>query len=324
MFKSLPSTIYGLGLCALAWASPALAADADRSHEPIRPLTAATDLDPRQVALGRRLFLDPILSRDGLISCASCHSLSHGGGDGRPHSIGVGGKEGGVNAPTVYNTTLNLAQFWDGRANNLEDQAGGPITNPVEMASDWPEVVERLRASPYRATFQDIFAADPSESLVRAVLASFERSLISTGSRFDRWLLGDDTAISEDEKAGYGLFKSYGCASCHQGANVGGNMFQKFGFFGNWFDDRGHGSAADLGRYNVTKQDRDRYVFKVPSLRMAVLTAPYFHDGSVSDLSEAIRLMGRYQLGREINPHDNALIAKFLGTLPGKLAVEDR
>ncbi|HLN24477.1 MAG TPA: cytochrome c peroxidase [Patescibacteria group bacterium] len=305
-----------------AWGGPVLAAGGDRSHEPIRPLTAAVGLDPRQVALGRELFLDPILSRDGTIRCASCHSLSQGGADTRPHSLGVGDKEGSVNAPTVYNTTLNVAQFWDGRAATLEEQAGGPITNPVEMAADWPGVVARLRASPYRAKFRAIFAAEPDESSVRAVLASFERSLISTGSRFDRWLLGNDDAITQDEKTGYVLFKSYGCASCHQGANVGGNMFQKFGFFGNWFDDRGHGSAADLGRYNVTKQESDRYVFKVPSLRMVVLTAPYFHDGSVGDLSEAIGLMGRYQLGREISGHDTALIAKFLATLPGKL-VED-
>ena len=287
-------------------------------------MTAAVNLDPRQVALGKKLFLDPILSANGAIRCASCHSLSLGGADGHSHSIGVNSKEGGVNAPTVYNASLNLAQFWNGRAATLEEQAGGPITNPVEMASDWPSVIERLRASPYRAEFRAIFAADPDESLVRAVLANFERSLISTGSRFDRWLLGDNSAINDDEKEGYALFKSYGCASCHQGANVGGNMFQKFGFYGNWFDDRGQVSAADLGRYTVTKQERDRYVFKVPSLRMATFTAPYFHDGSVGDLSEAIRLMGRYQLGREINPHDNALIAKFLATLPGKLAAEDR
>jgi len=296
-----------------------------RTHEPIRPLTEAEGLDVRKVELGRRLFHDPILSGDGTISCASCHNLAKSGADGRPRSIGVKGGMGTVNAPTVYNAALNLAQFWDGRAATLEEQAGGPITNPVEMAATWPQVLARLSASPYRAEFKAIFGTDPSAEAVRDAISSFERTLITVDSRFDRWLDGDDSALTGTEKAGYARFKSLGCASCHQGRNVGGNMFQRFGFFGNWFTDRGRTETRDdLGRFNVTGQPGDRYVFKVPSLRLAALTAPYFHDGSVPTLEEAVTLMARYQLGRDISADDVSMIVAFLRTLPGRLAGDGR
>jgi cytochrome c peroxidase len=290
------------------------------AEEPIRPIPAPPSQNPALVALGRQLFLDPILSRDGTISCASCHNLDQGGVDGRPHSLGVGGAEGTANAPTVYNAALNLAQFWDGRAASLEEQANGPIINPLEMGADWPRLLTVLSQSHYARDFQKVFGGEPSADRVRTALAAFERTLLTTNSRFDRWLAGDDKALSDDEKRGYALFKSYGCASCHQGANVGGNMFQKFGFMGNWFTDRGGIKPDDFGRFRITGREADRFVFKVPSLRLAVMTAPYFHDGSVPTLNEAIKLMGRYQLGREIPDSDIALIITFLGSLPGKMA----
>lgn len=293
-----------------------------RAREPIRPLPAVETIDPRMAALGRRLFDDPILSRDGTVSCRSCHDLSHGGADSLPTAVGIGGAVGAINTPTVYNAALNLAQFWDGRAPSLGAQVDGPVTNPAEMGSDWPGVVDRLTASPYRAAFREVFGQDPTPETVRTAIAAFERTLITTGSRFDAWLLGDEDALSPDEKTGYALFKSYGCASCHQGANVGGNMFQRFGFFGNLFTDRGTVTSADLGRYNVTHREADLYVFKVPSLRMAIHTAPYFHDGSVPTLLEAIRLMARYQLGHEIPDGDIDLIMQFLAALPGRVAEE--
>jgi cytochrome c peroxidase len=306
-------------------AYPASAETLDnRAQEPIRPLAAPQGLDAHKVDLGRRLFHDPLLSRDGSVSCSSCHDLARGGGDGRPHSVGIGGAEGTVKAPTVYNAALNLAQFWDGRSPTLEHQAGGPIVNPIEMGSSWPEVLTHLRNSPYSAEFREIFGHDVAEDSVRDVIATFERSLITVGSRFDRWLMGDDRALSADEKKGYALFKSYGCSSCHQGRNVGGNMFQRFGFFGNWFTERGRRPlSADLGRFNVTQRDADRYVFKVPSLRLAALTPPYFHDGSVATLEEAVHLMARYQLGREIGDDDVTLITCFLRTLPGTTVAGD-
>ena len=278
-------------------------------------------LDLRKVALGRALFHDPILSRDGKVSCASCHNLAAGGVDGQTVSIGIGAAKGTVNAPTVYNAGLNLAQFWDGRAATLEEQAGGPITNPIEMGSSWPLVLARLIASPYRAEFQKIFGGDPTIETIREAIAAFEKTLITVDSPFDRWLGGDDAALTDAEKAGYARFKALGCASCHQGRNVGGNMFQRFGFFGDWFSDRGRPETkADLGRFNVTGQPEDRHVFKVPSLRLAVLTAPYFHDGSVASLEEAVRLMAHYQLGRDISTDDVTLITGFLRTLPGRVA----
>lgn len=297
-----------------------LAAPTQAQQEPLRPLPPPR-VPAAEAALGRALFNDPLLSRDRTVSCATCHPLDKGGSDNLPVSVGVGGAKGAVNAPTVFNTAFNIAQFWDGRATTLEQQVDGPLQNPVEMDATWPEIIARLSKSDYAPRFRATFGADPSPELVRRALAGFERSLITTDARFDRWLAGADQAIDADEKKGYALFKSYGCASCHQGANVGGNLFQKLGFFGNWFQDRGRPvDQADLGRFNVTGRDSDRHVFKVPSLRLAVLTPPYFHDGSVASLDEAIRIMGRYQLGRDIPDGDITLMVKFLGTLvPEKL-----
>jgi len=303
-------------------AKPAPLSDSDQTRlhrrEPIRPLTRPP-LDPRKVALGQRLFHDPLLSRDGSISCAKCHDLSRGGADSVAHSTGINGAEGSINTPTVYNSCLNLAQFWDGRVLSLEQQVEGPITNPVEMGSDWPTLLDRLKNSPYGAEFNWLYHRDPRREDVEDAIATFERSLVTVGSRFDQWLLGDNNALTPAERKGYDLFKSLGCISCHQGANVGGNMYQKFGFFGNWFIDRGQTSRADLGRFNITGREEDRYVFKVPGLRLVTLTPPYFHDGSVADLPTAIRLMARYQLGREIDETSISLIAAFLGTLAGPM-----
>lgn len=314
--RALLGAVIGFGLWgAPAWAQGLSVAVGARTHEAIRPLKAPTGLDPQKVALGERLFHDPILSADGTVSCASCHPLSRGGADGLALSRGVRGAMGSANSPTVYNTSLNLAQFWDGRAATLEEQVDGPLTHPAEMAATWPDILARLRASPYNAEFRRLYGADPAQASVRDAVAAFERSLVTLDAPFDRWLAGDEAALSEAQKRGYALFKSYGCASCHQGANVGGNMFQRFGFFGNWFTDRGRSGPGDLGRFNVTGKQSDKYVFKVPSLRLVTLTAPYFHDGSVADLKEAIRLMGRYQLGRDIAEADLDPMVAFLGSL---------
>lgn len=286
-----------------------------RAHEPIRPLRRPAGLNLDKVALGGRLFRDPALSADGTVSCASCHPLERGGADGQVLSRGVGGALGGANSPTVFNVGLNLAQFWDGRAATLEEQVGGPLTHPAEMAATWPAVLDRLGRSPHAADFRRLYGAAPTEAAVRDALAQFERALVSVDSPFDRWLAGDEAALTEQQKRGYALFKSYGCASCHQGAAVGGNMFQRFGVYGNWFADRGRAAPADLGRFNVTGKPADRHVFKVPSLRLVTLTAPYFHDGSVADLRQAVRIMARYQLGRDMAEADIDPIVAFLGSL---------
>jgi cytochrome c peroxidase len=290
------------------------------AREPLEPLPAATAEDPRTVALGRRLFHDKRLSSDGTISCASCHDLANGGDDGRARSLGVGGKEGGVNAPTVLNAALNFALFWNGRAQSLEEQAGGPITNPLEMNAAWPAIVSKLGREPaYAAAFKESFPDGVTAENVKRAIATYERTLITRGAAFDKWLAGDAGALSADQKAGYELFKSAGCVACHQGRNVGGNMFQRFGILGDYFKDRGHVTEADFGRFGVTKNESDRFVFRVPSLRNVEKTAPYFHDGSAATLDRAVQVMAKYQLGRALTEEQVAQIVAFLKSLTGPL-----
>lgn len=296
-------------------------ADAIRRDEPVSPLPQAiTPADPIRLALGKRLFHETQLSRDGTISCASCHDLGLGGTDRRRVSVGVGGATGAVNSPTVFNTSLNFVQFWDGRAATLEAQVAGPLHNPVEMGSNWAQAIARLSADPgYREAFALAYPDGISEATITDAIASFERSLLTPNAPFDRYLRGEHDAIDDNAREGYHRFKSYGCASCHQGAGVGGNMFHRFGIMGDYFAHRGKVTAADLGRYNVTGREEDRHVFKVPSLRNVALTAPYFHDGSVDTLNEAVAVMGRYQLGLELSDDDRRLIVAFLETLTGQL-----
>ncbi|HZE99941.1 MAG TPA: cytochrome-c peroxidase [Planctomycetota bacterium] len=286
--------------------------------EPIHPLPLRSTGDPRKIALGRKLFLDKRLSQDRSISCASCHDLTRGGADGRPVSIGVGGQAGDRNAPTVFNVAFNFRQFWDGRADTLEQQVEGPLLNPKEMKNTWPEILKVLQDdADYRNDFQAIFTQPLQKEQVTACLASFLRSLV-TVSRFDRFLRGDGTAITDREKEGYELFKRKGCVTCHQGSNAGGNLFSKFGAMGDYFADRGTLDHADLGRFKITGREEDKYVFKVPSLRNVGRTAPYFHDGSVATLEEAVTIMAQYQLGKRLSSEEARLITEFLGSLSGE------
>ena len=289
-------------------------------EEPIQPLPEQVDVDPRKAALGALLFADKRLSHDNTLSCASCHSLSKGGTDQLAHSVGIGGAVGAVNAPTVLNSGLNYKQFWNGRADTLEDQVNGPTHNPKEMGSDWQEIVGKLkRDSHYAAEFAALYSdGGLNPQSIRDAVAGYERTLVTPDSRFDRYLRGDQAALSADEKQGYLHFKEDGCISCHQGANVGGNMFQKFGIMGNYFADRGQETEADLGRYAVTGREEDKHVFRVPSLRNVALTAPYFHDGTATTLPQAVEVMAKYQLGRPLEPAELVQIVKFLNTLTGK------
>jgi cytochrome c peroxidase len=287
----------------------------------IRPLVALStqELGVGKIALGERLFNDPQLSADGTISCTSCHILSQGGDDGRKLSFGVGGAMGDVNAPTVFNSIFNFRQFWDGRAANLTEQVAGPILNPNEMASDWAIVIRRLESdTAYRDAFKQEYAGVISDVTVSDAIARFESTLVTPNAPFDRYLNGNNNAISADALEGYRRFSDFGCISCHQGINIGGNFFQRFGVMGDYFTDRGNLTKADLGRYNVTGQDEDRYVFKVPSLRNVAVTAPYFHDGSIETLDEAVNIMARYQLGRDISDEDRRYIIAFLESLTGE------
>lgn len=284
---------------------------------PLQPLPAAPDLDPDRVELGRRLFHDPLLSADGSVACASCHPLERGGADGLVVSRGIGDRPGSINTPSVLAAALQFRQFWDGRATTLEDQIDGPLQHPDEMGSTWPQILEKLGATrEYAAAFEASYADGISPASVKNAIATFERSLAYRSSRFDRFLRGDATALKPAERRGYELFLELGCVGCHQGAAVGGNMFQRIGVLGDYFEARGGKlTRADYGRFNVTGAEEDRHVFKVPSLRNVALTAPYFHDASAATLPDAIRTMARFQLGREIPQDEVNAIAAFLGTL---------
>jgi cytochrome c peroxidase len=288
--------------------------------EPIQPIPLTLNQDPARAELGRLLFRDTRLSGNGRVSCASCHDLGKGGGDGRDRSVGLNGKLTDVNAPTVLNAALNFKQFWNGRADSLEAQIDHVMLNPIEMGSGWDDVVKKLsQDAKYKSAFAAAYKDGITKANIQNAIATFERTLITPNSRFDKFLRGDSNAISAQEKAGYAKFKQYGCVACHQGVNVGGNMFQKFGVMGDYFEKRGNPTQADLGRYLVTKLDSDRHVFKVPSLRNVALTAPYFHDASAKTLEDAVDVMFRYQLGRVASKEDKESIVKFLNTLTGEL-----
>ena len=307
-------------IAALAGAAACfLAAAGGHAEEPIKPIPETVDVNPRKVALGRALFHDPILSKDDTVACVSCHELASGGDDGLRVSIGIEDREGPINAPTVFNAAFNFRQFWDGRARDLEAQIDGPVQNPVEMGNLWPEVVAKLyQDSAYPAEFNAIYPDGIKRKNIKNAIAEFMKSLITPHSRFDRWLKGDDDVLTPLEKEGYALFKDYGCVSCHQGANVGGNMFQVFGVLNDYFKRRGDITDADLGLYNVTGNEEDRHSFKVPSLRMAAHTAPYLHDGSAETLRDAVDAMFEFQLGREAPDEDKDAIVAFIKTLAGE------
>jgi len=284
------------------------------SDEPIKPIPAAKVSKPALVELGKKLFFDPRLSKSGFISCNSCHNLSMGGTDNIKTSIGHNWNEGPINAPTVLNSSLNLAQFWDGRAKDLQAQAGGPIANPGEMGSTHILAVEVLQSIPgYVAEFKKAFGTDKVtiEEVTKAI-AAFEETLVTPNSRFDKWLKGDKKALTADELAGYRLFKDSGCTACHNGAAVGGNSFQKMGVVEAY-----KASSPAEGRVAVTGKDADRFNFKVPTLRNVELTYPYFHDGAANTLKEAVDTMGRIQLGKTFSDAENAKIVAFLKTLTG-------
>lgn len=285
------------------------------AEEPIQPIPAAQPKNEKMVELGKMLFFDPRLSKSGFISCNSCHNLSMGGTDNLQTSVGHSWHQGPINSPTVLNSSMNLAQFWDGRAKDLKEQAGGPIANPGEMAFTHELAVGVLQSIPeYRTRFKQLFNNDKIDiGMVTDAIASFEETLVTPDSRFDKWLKGDKQALNQTELEGYKLFKESGCTGCHNGAAVGGGSFQKFGIH----EPYKTASKAE-GRFAVTGKDADRFMFKVPTLRNVELTYPYFHDGAAATLEEAVDTMGRLQLGRKFTKDENAKIVAFLKTLTGK------
>lgn len=280
-------------------------------------IPATQRLNEARVTLGRTLYFETVLSDGHDVSCNTCHPLNAWGADGRPVSLGHAGRAGTRNAPTVYNAAGHLAQFWDGRAPDVEAQAVGPILNPVEMAMpDSVAVLAHLRSAPaYVTAFRLAFPEERQPVTYRNVglaIGAFERRLVTPG-RWDAFLAGDSAALSNEERVGLQTFLSTGCQSCHSGAYLGGNSFQKLGAVTPW------PSLADSGRILVTRSASDLFVFKVPSLRNIEKTGPYFHDGSVAGLGEAVRLMAHHQLGKELSATQVASIVTWMRVLTGEI-----
>ncbi|RZV56294.1 MAG: c-type cytochrome [Pseudomonadales bacterium] len=300
--------------CTLVLATPS-------ANEPISPLPKRPYAHPHIVQLGKILFNDVRLSRDNSISCAACHNLAKGGDDGQKTSTGIDGKRGTRNAPTVINSSLNMAQFWDGRVNSLSHQVMGPITNPNEMGSEWDSLLEKLRKDlELSAQFERVYADGITRENVIDALVTFERQLISNNTPFDKYLQGIPNSISAFAEQGYKTFKQIGCAACHQGKNVGGNMYQNFGVVIPYPKPDSDDNKEDYGRYEATGKESDRYKFRVPSLRNVTETAPYFHDGSEATLEGAVRKMVHHQIGRPIDDESVRAILAFLKTLRGEVS----
>ncbi len=292
------------------------------NREPIQaiPVVASYNLD--KYALGEKLFREPRLSGNGQISCASCHKFEAGGADGDRYSKGIENALTQVNTPTIFNLVYNFRFNWSGQYESLAAHTDAVIQNPIAMGGRWEEATQKIaEIGDYQQAFDAIYAEGISKETIIDAIVTYEAAMTTPNAAFDQYLRGDTAAISAPAKAGYDLFKAYGCASCHQGVNVGGNMFQQFGVIGDYFSDRGNITQADLGRFNVTGEERDRYVFRVPSLRNVAITPPYLHDGSAPTLKESIEIMVKYQLGRPIPTTDIELIAKFLETLTGEIPV---
>ena len=313
---------------ALAWVKsqretfyPNPLADKQWSNETIRPVQDSVSVDMRKVILGNLLFHDVRLSSDNTVSCSSCHGLNTGGVDNKPFSEGVGGQHGGVNAPTVFNALYNFVQFWDGRAATLADQAAGPPLNPVEMAcKSFDEICDKLKAdAAFTKAFTEVYPDGINEANITNAIQEFEKTLLTPNSRFDKYLKGDMAALTTEELAGYDLFKKYNCATCHVGENMGGQSYELMGIKQDYFADRGTElTVEDNGRFKETKNERDRHRFKVPGLRNVALTAPYFHDATQATLEDAVRAMGKYEVGVDLSQQEVKQIVAFLQTLTGE------
>ena len=280
----------------------------------ITPLPTSIPYDKEKAMLGKQLYMDTSLSKDGKVSCNTCHDLKRYGVDNEIFSIGADGVlDEPFNSPTTFNSVFNFVQFWDGKAKNLADQAKNPFTNPKEMAlKDEAEVVKRVEANAkYKASFDKIYGEITMQNITDAI-AEFEKTLITPNAPFDRYLNGDENAISNQAKRGWEAFKSNGCVACHQGQNVGGTMYQKIGIF------EPYPNQENLGRYEITKIESDKMVFKVPSLRNVAKTAPYYHDGSIPTLDACVQFMAYYQLGRFLDQQTVDDIVAFLESLTGE------
>jgi len=322
MFRTLLMMLTSLALAATAAAETDLLTRSRATFQPLPetpPVLAGNPASPVKLQLGRMLYFDPRLSASQLISCNTCHNLGLAGGDLQETSTGHNWQRGPRNAPTVLNAVFNVAQFWDGRAKDLAEQAKGPVQASVEMNNTPQRVVATLQSLPeYRDLFNQAFPEE-KESLsfdnVAKAIELFEATLL-TPAPFDRYLRGDSMALSETQKKGLDLFLAKGCAGCHSGINVGGTGYFSFGVVEKPASEIL--PPGDKGRYQVTNTASDQYVFRAPSLRNVAMTPPYFHSGKVWDLKEAVGIMGSAQLGIHLEDPDEELLVAFLGSLDGK------
>ncbi|MBI2790489.1 MAG: cytochrome B6 [Gammaproteobacteria bacterium] len=302
------SSLFALGVCFAL------------QDKAILPIQVAPITEPNKVSLGKQLYFSTVFSNNATLSCNSCHIINRGGADGIPKYIGNNRKVGLLNTPTALNASLNFRQFWDGRAQTIDDVIEDHLKDPTIFASDWANVESKIKNNPdFKIPFKNAYQGEVSAHTIKEALHLYLNDLTTPQSPFDRYLQGDKSSLTPEAFKGYQLFISYGCITCHQGPNMGGNLYQRFGIYKDYFATKTNITKADLGLYNLTGKEEDKYVFKVPSLRNITLTAPYLHDGSAGTLEEVIQLMGIYQVGQPIQPYDIPLIIKFLESLTGKI-----
>ncbi len=312
-------------LAAIVFTIP-MSANAWQALPETAPAPADNPTTEAKVKLGRMLYHDPRLSSTGTVSCASCHNTMLGGEDNRPNSMGVNGQPGGRSAPTVWNSAFNTVQFWDGRAASLEEQAAGPVTNPIEMGmKSWDEVIARLNSiEGYQKAFKAAFdGGEISKTTATQAIAAYERTLITPNSAYDRYAKGDGSALTEQQVRGLNSVQELGCTGCHSGPAFNGpSAYHKFPMFDNGYYEAKYHFKKDKGRAEVTGNKADENTWKVPTLRNVALTAPYFHNGSVATLPEAIKIMAKLQLNKELTDQQIADIEAFLNALTGKFPAQ--
>lgn len=318
-FSSLTVLLATSLLCAL---NPGAAHAENKEYyrqEPIFPIPLKIEIDSNKADLGEMLFFDTRLSSNNETACASCHQLEAGGDDNLAMGISMVADQHIINTPSIFNALYNFRQNWDGSTKTLEEQVDSALKNHHEFDNNWPDVITTLsKDEDLKKDFYDTYPNGITKGNVINAIVEFEKTLTTPNSRFDLYLKDEGASLTEDEIKGYLAFKELGCISCHQGVNVGGNLYQKFGVFYNYIAERGNIKKSDYGRMNVTNRQMDAFVFKVPSLRNISVTAPYLHDGSAETIEEVIGIMGKTQLGRTLSTEEIRLIKSFLYTLTGE------
>jgi cytochrome c peroxidase len=319
MFSAVHSLPRMMMIC-LLYVNYAQAENNDNERpEPISPIPQAVEFNKVRATLGEALFYDTRLSKNNNLSCANCHQLDYGGDDNSALGISMSGEQNVINTPSIFNARYNFRQNWNGSTRTLQDQVDTAMNSPHAFDNTWDNVISALSTDPELShDFKEAYGDGITRQNVVDAIVEFEKSLVTPNSRFDRYLRKEADSLNQEELDGYLKFKELGCISCHQGINIGGNLFQKFGVFYNYIAERGDSTQIDYGRMNTTGRQMDKYVFKVPSLRNVAVTAPYLHDGSVETLEEAIDIMGKTQLGRTLTVDEILMIKAFLNTLTGE------